>query len=120
LFLTKGSVTDHVWFYDLKNDGFTLDDKRSPTKANDIPDLIAQFKARDKSIATTDANDKTQQAFWVSKDEIVSNKYDLSINRYKEVIYEEEIYEKPKIILGKLVTLETEIMADLKALEKML
>jgi len=120
LFITKGSVTDHVWFYDLKSDGYTLDDKRTPTKVNDIPDLIAQFKARDKSIATTDTNDKTQQTFWISKDDIVSNKYDLSLNRYKKVNYEEEVYEAPKAILDKLMTLETGIMADFKALEKML
>ena len=120
LFITKGSQTDHVWFYDLHADGFSLDDKRTPIKNNDLPDLVLQFKARDKAIAGTDANDKTQKAFWVSKDEIVSNKYDLSINRYKEVVYQEEEHDDPKDILANLVSLENEILADLKDLEKML
>ena len=117
---TKGGSTDHVWFYDVQADGFSLDDKRTPIKHNDLPALVAQFKARDKAIADSDQNDKTQKAFWVSKDEIAANKYDLSINRYKEVIYEEEHYDPPKEILGKLVALENEILADLKQLEEML
>ena len=56
----------------------------------------------------------------VSKEDITSNKYDRSINRYKEVVYEEEQYEPPKEILGKLVSLENEILTDLKELEAML
>ncbi|MBA6292855.1 SAM-dependent DNA methyltransferase [Colwellia sp. MB3u-70] len=120
LIFTKGGSTDHVWFYDVKADGFSLDDKRTPIKANDLPSLVAEFKARDKTMATSEHNDKTQQAFWVSKAEIIGNKYDLSINRYKEVVYEEEVYEAPKVILSKLVDLENEIMIDLKALEGML
>lgn len=120
LIFTKGGSTDHVWFYDVQADGFSLDDKRTPIKDNDLPSLVAEFKARDKSIAVSDKNDKTQKAFWVSKDEIIANKYDLSINRYKEVIYEEEVYEAPKVILSKLKQLEQEIITDLDALEKML
>jgi type I restriction enzyme M protein len=120
LIFTKGGSTDHVWFYDVQADGFSLDDKRTPIKENDLPSLVSEFKARDKAIATSDKNDKTQKAFWVSKDDITSNKYDLSINRYKEVVYEEETYDPPKEILGKLVTLENEILDDLKTLEKML
>ena len=120
LIFTKGGSTDHVWFYDVQADGFSLDDKRTPIKANDLPSLISEFKVRDKAQATSDSNDKTQKAFWVSKEEIASNKYDLSINRYKEVVYEEESYDPPKEILGKLVSLENEILADLKDLEGML
>jgi type I restriction enzyme M protein len=120
LIFTKGGTTDHVWFYDVQADGFSLDDKRTPIKDNDLPDLVAKFKARDKAIATSEENDKTQKAFWVSKEDIISNKYDLSINRYKEVVYEEEQYDPPKEILGKLVSLENEILADLKELEAML
>jgi type I restriction enzyme M protein len=120
LIFTKGGSTDHVWFYDVQADGFSLDDKRIPIKENDLPSLVTEFKARDKNIATSDKNYKTQKAFWVSKDDITSNKYDLSINRYKEVVYEEESYDPPKEILAKLVGLENEIMSDLKALEKML
>ncbi|MCL1143228.1 type I restriction-modification system subunit M [Shewanella gaetbuli] len=120
LIFTKGGSTDHVWFYDVQADGFSLDDKRTPIKDNDLPSLVREFKARDKAIATSAKNDKTQKAFWVSKEEITSNKYDLSINRYKEVVYQEESYEAPKEILGKLVSLENEILADLKELEAML
>jgi type I restriction enzyme M protein len=120
LFITKGSQTDHVWFYDVEADGFSLDDKRTAIKTNDLPDLVKQYKSRDKAIADTDKNDKSQKAFWVSKDEIKANKYDLSINRYKEVVYEQEEHAEPKDILGKLMTLENEILADLKALEGML
>ncbi len=120
LFITKGSRTDHVWFYDVKADGFSLDDKRLTTKDNDLPDLVAQFKVRDKAIAETEKNDRTQKAFWVSKEEIVGNKYDLSINRYKQVVYAEQMYDDPKVILSKLITLENDILTDLKALEAML
>lgn len=124
LFLTKGSKTDHVWFYDLQADGFSLDDKRTPITANDLPDLVKQFKARDKSVAETKANDRivtdSKKHFWVSKTDIVTNKYDLSINRYKQEVYVEDQYDDPKNILDKLVSLEHVILADLKALEEML
>ncbi|MBU2869747.1 class I SAM-dependent DNA methyltransferase [Colwellia sp. E2M01] len=124
LIFTKGGSTDHVWFYDVQADGFSLDDKRTPIKDNDLPSLISEFKARDKAQATSDENDRiitdSKKHFWVSKDEITTNKYDLSINRYKEVVYEEESYDPPKEILAKLVDLENEILADLKQLEEML
>lgn len=120
LIFTKGGSTDHVWFYDVLADGFSLDDKRNPIKDNDLPDLVAKFKARDKAIAETAQNDRSQKAFWVSKADIVGNKYDLSINRYKQVVYAEQQYDDPKLILSKLVALENEILADLKALEDML
>ncbi|MBU1619357.1 MAG: type I restriction-modification system subunit M [Gammaproteobacteria bacterium] len=120
LIFTKGGSTDHVWFYDLQADGFSLDDKRAPIKNNDLPDLVASYRKRDKTKATTAANDRTQKAFWVSKADIVGNKYDLSINRYKEVVYAQQHYDDPKVILSKLVALENDILADLKALEDML
>jgi len=120
LIFTKGGNTDHVWFYDVQADGFSLDDKRTPKKENDLPDLMASYRKRDKTTATTAANDRTQKAFWVSKAEIASNKYDLHINRYKKVVYAEQQYDDPKVILSKLVALEKDILADLKALEEML
>lgn len=120
LIFTKGGSTDHVWFYDVQADGFSLDDKRTPIKDNDLPDLVDRYKARDKAIAETDKNDRTQKAFWVSKADIVGNKYDLSINRYKQVVYTEQQYDDPKVILSKLVALENDILADLRALEGML
>ncbi|RBO79590.1 type I restriction-modification system subunit M [Marinomonas aquiplantarum] len=131
LLFTKGGTTERVWFYDLQADGYSLDDKRTPLKgdnSNDLPDAIAKWKAYrqlvlDNAMAeqvNEQFGDKTQKAFVVDAADIASNKYDLSINRYKEVVYEEEVYEDPKVILGKLMALENEIMADLKELEGML
>ncbi|MDI3323392.1 class I SAM-dependent DNA methyltransferase [Pontibacterium granulatum] len=120
LIFTKGGETDHVWFYDVKNDGFSLDDRRQPLDENDLPDLVAKFKTRDKTTAETDANDRTTKAFWVGHDEIVNNKYDLSLNRYKEQKYEAEKYDSPKEILARLMSLEAEIQRDLDELEGML
>ncbi len=131
LFFTKGGETERVWFYDLLADGYSLDDKRTELKgegSNDLPDAISQWKAyrqlveESASVKTIEKQfgDKTHKAFVVDVSEIKRNKYDLSINRYKEVVYEEEVYEEPKVILGKLKDLEKEIMADLKELESML
>ena len=136
LFFTKGGQTDNVWFYDLQADGFALDDKRTELKEtekdkhgegnNDLPHTIAQWKkyqaiASDVRRQTSDEfTDKTQKAFVVSKQDIADNKYDLSINRYKEVVYAEETYEAPKVILKKLKALENDILNDLNELEKML
>jgi len=107
--------TDAVWFYDLASDGFSLDDKRQPIEENDIPDVLQRWHQRDLQKDT----DRKAKAFFVPKQEIEENGYDLSINRYKEVEYEEVAYESPKVILGKLRALEDEIRADLDALEGM-
>ena len=127
MIFTKGGETDKVWFYDLQADGFSLDDKRAPLRgegSNDLPDLIRQWQDYSaKAIAGNSVNaweDKTQKAFVVDKLDIASNKYDLSINRYKEVVYEEEQYESPKVILQKLQKLEEDITAGLFELEGML
>ena len=141
LFFTKGGQTDSVWFYDLQADGFALDDKRTELKEtpkdkkgegnNDLPHAIAQWKKLNKLRANGSAasikkklekefGDKTQKAFVVAKQDIADNKYELSINRYKEVVYEEESYEAPKVILKKLKGLEKDILKDLNDLEQML
>ena len=120
LMFTKVGVekdgTDFVWFYDMEADGLSLDDKRQPIEANDIPDLLARWQTRDPQ----KDGDRTAKAFFVPKQEIKENGYDLSINRYKEIEYEEVEYEPPMVILGKLRALEAEISADLDALERML
>ncbi len=116
LVFTKGSRTDHVWFYDVQADGLSLDDKRDPVEANDLPDVRKRWAARD---AKTDT-DRTAKAFFVPKDEIAENTYDLSLNRYKEIVHAEVKYDPPKMILERLRTLETEIATDLNALEAML
>ncbi|MBW4532645.1 MAG: type I restriction-modification system subunit M [Pleurocapsa minor HA4230-MV1] len=108
--------TDYVWFYDMKADGLSLDDKRQPIEENDIPDLLDKWHNRDPKQKTN----RKSKAFFVPKKEIKDNGYDLSINRYKEIEYEEVKYEPPKVILGKLRSLEAEISSDLDALEKML
>ena len=108
--------TDYVWFYDMKADGLSLDDKRQPVEDNDIPDLLEKWHNRDPMQKTN----RKSKAFFVPKKEIKDNGYDLSINRYKEIEYEEVEYEPPKIILSKLRSLEAEISSDLDELEKML
>lgn len=124
MIFTKGGQTDQVWFYDLTADGYSLDDKRTPIQDNDLPDLIAQYekyrKAREAGKNTKEWKDKKQKAFLVDKADIAAQKYDLSINRYKEVVYQEETYAPPKEILKELKKLEQEIMQDLYELEAML
>ena len=86
--------------------GLSLDDKRQPVEQNDIPDILQRWKARDPE----KESDRKGKAFFVPKDEIKDNGYDLSINRYKEIEYEEVEYEPPKVILQQLrITLEDEI-----------
>ncbi len=212
LIFTKGGETDNVWFYDLENDGYSLDDKRNAIDKNDLPHLIANWKqyrrsknlpvddfvghkfsadpkasqselsspsssrtgdcmdagvratqgavaetvrepchrevnlsvgnestdgepslahgsctlpvqddgAKVASLSENDWQDRTQKAFIVPKADLKANKYDLSINRYKEVVYEEEVYDPPKVILGRLKALEVEIQKELGELEGML
>lgn len=112
---TDSGGTDHVWFYDMTADGFSLDDKREPVEENDIPDVLAKWKTRDPETDT----DRAAKAFFVPKDEIVGNKYDLSINRYKEMRYEAVEYDPPLIILDQLDALEAEIQQDLRELREM-
>ena len=113
---TGAGGTDHVWFYDMEADGLSLDDKRQPVEQNDIPDILQRWKAR----APEQESDRKSKAFFVPKDEIQDNSYDLSINRYKEIEYEEVEYEPPSLILQQLRALEDEIRADLDELEGLL
>lgn len=116
LVFVKGGRTEQVWFYDMQADGYSLDDKRTRIEANDIPDVIRCWNSRDPKQDT----DRTARAFCVPAREIRENKYDLSINRYKETLYEEVRYEPPKVILARLRELEGEIQRDLEELEGML
>ena len=106
--------TDKVWFYDMLADGFSLDDQRQPTNENDIPDIINRFNNRDSEEEIN--RKRTDKSFFVNKDEIVKNDYDLSINKYKEIIIEHKEYEKPEIILKKIIEMEYEIQQNLKVL----
>lgn len=116
LVFTKGGTTEHVWFYDVEADGFSLDDKRTPIEANDIPDVIARWPLRDPQKPGA----RTDKAFLVPADEIRENDYDLSINKYKETVYEEVKYDPPKVILAQIRNLEAEIAKDIGELEEML
>ncbi len=113
---TENGGTDNVWFYDMTADGFSLDDKRSEVKENDIPDIIERFKNLDKEIDRK----RTEKSFMVSKKEIEDNDYDLSINKYKEVEYTPVEYPATSEILANLRNLEAEISKEMDELEKLL
>jgi type I restriction enzyme M protein len=117
LLFTKGGRTDHVWFYDVQADGYTLDDKRTKIGAEedfqDVSDVPLRWAKQDPKSDT----DRSDKAFFVPKQDIVKEGYDLSLNRYKEVIHEEMKYDPPKTILRKLKELEGEIASDVEELE---
>jgi type I restriction enzyme M protein len=170
LIFTRGGETEHVWYYDVQADGFSLDDKRDPVEANDLPDVRKQWSDRlvaasnkkyvaasnKKNVAASNKKhvaadlrvgrgksskpksttkdsestsalkpnpkhfDRKAKAFFVPVADIREAKYDLSINRYKETVYEEPEYDPPRTILAKLKKLNKEEAADLKELEAML
>lgn len=113
---TGAGGTDHVWFYDMNADGFSLDDKRNPIEANDVPDIVERFGKWEAE----KERKRTEKSFLVPVDEIRNNAYDLSINRYKETEYEEVQYEDPKAILASIKQLEEEIVEGLEELEALL
>ena len=132
---TNSGGTDRVWFYDLKADGYSLDDKRTPlldevklrnlveslsddehTK-NNLPDALARWQERDGSELE---RSHSEQSFCVAKDDITTNDYDLSINRYKEVVYNEIEHPSPSKILDELTALEEEIQEGIDNLKAML
>ena len=117
LLFTKTGVggTDKIWFYDMQADGYSLDDKRTKIEDNDIEDIINRFSNLENE---TDRK-RTEKSFLVPKEEIIENDYDLSINKYKEIEYEEIVYEKPEVIIGKIKELEKEITLGLEELEKL-
>jgi len=128
--------TDQVWFYDMAADGWSLDDKRNPLLAleklgpapkvalvegehekNNLPDCLARWKQRKDSERE---RERTAQSFCVPKAEIANEGYDLSLNRYKEIVYEEEEHRPPLEILAELRTIEKEILQGIEELEGML
>ena len=108
--------TNQVWFYDMEADGFSLDDKRTPVAENDIPDIIERFKHREQETERK----RTEKSFMVTKQEIVDNAYDLSINKYKEIEYVPVEYPPTKDIMAEIRDLEKQINQELNELEKML
>ncbi len=133
---TNSGGTDHVWFYDLQADGLSLDDKRNPLldaaklgcvppeplsddehAKNNLPDVLARWMERNGGEVD---RERTEQSFCVPKADIAANDYDLSINRYKEIVYEEIDYPEPTEIIAELEDLESEIMQGLSDLKAML
>ena len=133
---TNSGGTDHVWFYDMQADGWSLDDKRQPLlpedklglaplhilnaeehAKNNLPDVLSRWQQRD---AAERQRSRTEQSFCVAKADIAAQGYDLSINRYKEVVHEAVEHLPPKEILAKLAKLEEEIQAGMKMLGGML
>ena len=144
---TNSGGTDKVWFYDMKADGYSLDDKRAPLvkngeepthEQNNIADVITRFKTLFNEDGTPNKKTgeykrkKTAQSFMVSIDDIKADKsiddkgkliesaYDLSINRYKEVVYEDIQYDKPKDILGRIKKLQEKMRKGVEELEGLL
>ena len=113
---TNNGGTDKVWFYDMQADGYSLDDKRSDIKENNIPDIIERFNKREEE---SDRN-RTEQSFLVPFDEIKENDWDLSVNRYKEVIYEDVEYDSPSEIISEIETLDAERATALNMLKDLL
>lgn len=110
---TNAGGTDKVWFYDMKSDGFSLDDKRSDLgNGGDIRDIIARFHNMEDEKGRL----KTEQSFLIGKEDIVDNDYDLSINKYKEVEYENVDYDAPEVIIARLDELALEISSKMEEL----
>lgn len=113
---TNSGGTDKVWFYDMKADGYSLDDKRSPISDNDIPDVVTRFHNQQ----TEESRSRKEQSFLVPVEEIRNNDYDLSINKYKEVEREKVEYEPIADILARLEKTESEYLKSYSELYKML
>ena len=144
----KGGTTERVWFYDMQADGYSLDDKRDRIEANDLPDIVNEWKSRshvipgkdpasrkyrphvipgaDPGSSTSgtdvipdpDRESRKNKHFFVPVNEIIDNNYDLSINRYKEIDYIPPEYDKPEVILEKIEVLEKDISKEIVRLRK--
>ena len=108
--------TDNVWFYDMMADGFSLDDKRTAIAENDIEDIIERFHNLDGEIDRK----RTDKSFFVPKEEIVANDYDLSINKYKKVEYVAMEYPPTSEIMANIEAIEMEIAKEMAELKKLL
>jgi type I restriction enzyme M protein len=123
LIFTKGGETNNVWFYEMQSDGWSLDDKRTPLlksdNSRDYGDLhliIEAYRRRDPK----NDSDRTKRHFFVSKHEIEENEYDLSLNKYKVEVYEEETFDEPKDILQNILLNEKEIINSIEELNTMI
>ena len=108
--------TSAVWFYDMTADGYSLDDKRQKIDKDDIPDVIEKWQNRKDDSESK----RTEKSFLVPVDEIRNNLFDLSINKYKEIVYEHISYEPPSTIIKEIKNLDNERMIEFEKLEKLL
>ncbi len=113
---TNNGGTDKVWFYDMKADGFSLDDKRTEVEENDIPDVISRYN----NLSAEETRKRTDQSFLVPKSEIAEKEYDLSFNKYAEIIYEQEELPPSKEILDDIFKLKDEFCKELDVLKNLL
>jgi type I restriction enzyme M protein len=118
LFFTKTGTggTDKVWFYDMQADGYTLDDKRAETKDNDIQDIVSRYH----NLTAEVDRKRTDKSFLVPFADIQTNDWDLSINRYKEVVYDEVTYAQPSVIIQDIKNLQEDNKQKLLILEELL
>lgn len=113
---TNGHKSDKVWFYDMQNDGYTLNDNRTPCDGSNIPDILTRFKNLEQENSRT----KTEQSFFVQTSEIEENDFDLSIKRYKKIIYEKIEYDLPSDIISDLEIINHEINSGLEELKELI
>lgn len=113
---TGAGGTDKVWFYDMKADGYSLDQKRTEVADNDIPDIIARFHALDAEADRA----RTDKSFLVPVEEIREHDFDLAFNTYKETVREAVIYDAPEVIMDRISTVYTEIGEGMKHLRNLL
>ena len=104
---TDAGGTDKVWFYEMRADGFTLNAKRTPTNEDDIPDLLERWQNLEAETERT----RKDQSFMVPVDEIRQNDYDLTFNKYKEVVREKVVYDDPKDVFARIEALEAQFAA---------
>lgn len=108
--------TDKVWFYEMRADGYTLDQKRTECTENDIPDLIARWNNLAGEVSRT----RKEQSFLVSVEELRANDYDLSFNKYREIERLVVEHEDPQIIMARLESLENDYQAALANLKEII
>ncbi|MEZ4805373.1 MAG: N-6 DNA methylase, partial [Bacteroidia bacterium] len=123
LIFTKGGVTENTWFYEMKDDGYELNDRRAEKYKDggvrdygDLQDIVTKYRSRNPETDT----DRTAQCFFVPKKEIEENNYDLSMSKYQEQVFEEIEYKEPALIFEELEKLEETIQAELKTLKDMI
>ena len=120
LIFTKGDETKKVWFYDMQADGFSLDDKRNPINNNDIPGIVSNYKEYVIKHQYDKEPAKNDKWFWVDKEEIKTNNYDLSISKYKKIEYTPINYEKPAVLIAQIKEIEQKISSGLDQIQGML